>query len=147
MAKTPSETPFPAAPSGFPFTVAERVRYGDLDTQDHANNNAFGIYFESGRVALFRAVDRAGNAPGTHLVMARLTIDYLAELLYGQDITVCVGFARLGTTSLTTRAALFVGDRCHARSEATAVLIDAATRRPTPLPEALRAACAPYVLP
>ncbi len=146
MATPAPSTPIPTDPAAYPFRVEERVRFNDLDSLGHANNNAFGVYFESGRVALHRAVDTAAKAPGTQIVLARIAIDYKAELLYGQTVTVGVGFARLGNTSWTTRSALFVEGRCAAVSESVTVLIDDATRRPVPLPDALRAACAPYVL-
>lgn len=146
MSPRPASSPVPTDPAALPFRVAETVRFNDLDSLGHANNNAFGVYFESGRVALHRAVDTAVRAPGTQIVLARIAIDYLAELLYGQTVTVGIGFARLGTTSWTTWSALFADGRCAAVSEAVTVLIDDASRRPVPLPDALRAACAPYLL-
>ncbi|MDE1148879.1 MAG: thioesterase family protein [Azospirillaceae bacterium] len=135
------EPPFDlAAPASYRFWADEHVRFNDLDPVGHVNNNAFGVYFESGRVALHRDLRQATSFPGYAVVMRKITIDYLAEITYPNDVRVGTRLIRLGRTSWTTGAALFVGDRCHATSHCVSVLMDVATRRPAPLPDNLRTA-------
>ncbi len=138
----PSATP-PAAPAGkkptpllahFPHHVRDVVRYADLDAQGHVNNAVFATYFESGRVALFRARDFSIGVPGATYVLARQEIDFLRELHWPGEVVVGVGLAERGRSSFTLAQAIFSGDLCVASGRATLVMVDTETRRPRPLP-------------
>ncbi|WP_207480802.1 acyl-CoA thioesterase [Arenibaculum pallidiluteum] len=132
------------------YWIDEHVRFADLDPLGHANNNAIGAYFEASRVALFGAAGKplgggsgggsaAGTSPGTSVVLARIAIDFLAELRYGAALRVGTRVLAMGRTSVTLGAAVFADGRCAAASEGVCVLFDLATRRPTVLPDELRA--------
>lgn len=119
--------------------ITEKVRWADVDAFGHANNNAIGVYFEQVRVA---AMDRCGledRDRGLHIVLARITIDYLAELKRGDQVDIGLRVSRLGNSSITFDCAAFRGEDCVARSEAVCVLVDTAHRRATPLPDDFRA--------
>jgi acyl-CoA thioester hydrolase len=86
-----------------PFTYIHpiTVRYGDLDPQGHVNNAAYLTYLESARLGYYA---RAGIwQPGTRtgMVVARIEIDYLASITYGQAVQVGLRLDRLGEKSLT----------------------------------------------
>lgn len=131
-------------PAAYRFWAEERVRFADLDVQGHANNNAIGVYFETGRVGIMQALGRfAGDTPWT-VVVARLVVDFRAQINFPADIRVGVRILRVGNTSVTMGLAVFDGDRCAATQEAVMVLVDKATGRPTPVPEGLRAGLAAY---
>lgn len=139
----------PCAPTDaarYRFWVDEHVRFADLDALGHVNNNAFGVFFEHGRVEFLRQLGGFGqNVPWT-VVLARSTIDYRAELHYPAAIRIGLGVLRLGNTSLTLGAAVFRDAVCVAAQEAVGVIVDAVTHRPTPVPADLRAAMEPYHL-
>ncbi|MEA1677725.1 thioesterase family protein [Nitrospirillum sp. BR 11163] len=127
-----------AAAASYRFWTDERVRFNDLDPVGHVNNNAFGVYFESGRVALHQALRDKARFDGHAIVMRKITIDYLAEITYPNAVRVGTRLARLGRTSWTTASALFVGTRCHATALSVSVLVDAGSHRPAPIPDDLR---------
>ncbi|WP_252181110.1 thioesterase family protein [Azospirillum sp. B4] len=149
--------PLPPGPAGVPtgaddpsfdladaasyrFWTDEHVRFNDLDPVGHVNNNAFGVYFESGRVALHQSLRTAGDFRRHAIVMRKITIDYLAEITYPNAVRVGTRLVRLGRTSWTTGCALFVDGRCHATALSVSVLVDAGSHRPTPIPDDLRPA-------
>ncbi|HYE51998.1 MAG TPA: thioesterase family protein [Azospirillaceae bacterium] len=132
--------PDPTDPAIYRHWEAEHVRFSDLDPLGHANNNAIGVYMETGRLGFHRAVGAHRHVPGRVFVLARTVVDYRAEVLYPGDLRVGVRLVRVGRTSWTLGTGLFVGDRCAATGEAVIVLIDRETRRPSPLPDALRQA-------
>ena len=137
-------------PADYKFHHADHVRWGDMDALGHVNNNAIGVYFESARVAMLDALglgvsddsDRPAN-----VVIAKITIEFKAELHYPNAITVGLGIRRIGGASMTIEGALFAGERLIATHQAVIVLIDSATRKPTPLPDRWRDAMAPHLLP
>ncbi|MEE3626348.1 thioesterase family protein [Nitrospirillum sp. BR 11752] len=136
-----ADPPFDLAEAAsYRFWTDEHVRFNDLDPVGHVNNNAFGVYFESGRVALHHALRARVALRGHAIVMRKITIDYLAEITYPNAVRVGTRVVRLGRTSWTTGSGLFVGDRCHATALSVSVLVDAASHRPTPIPDDLRSA-------
>ena len=54
----------------FPGQATDTIRFGDLDPQGHVNQAIFLTYFESGRVAMFRATPRRWplSAPGERAI-------------------------------------------------------------------------------
>ena len=121
----------------FPFRLSDNVRFGDLDPNWHVNNAVFATYFESGRVTLMKNPDNGLMPQGLTWIMVRLDIQFRAELRWPGTFEVGLGVARLGRTSVTFEQVVFSDSRCVASALAVNVLIDEATRRPTPLTDEL----------
>ncbi|MEA1649787.1 thioesterase family protein [Nitrospirillum sp. BR 11164] len=134
-----AEPPFDLADAGsYRFWTDEHVRFNDLDPVGHVNNNAFGVYFESGRVALHQALRGRARFDRHAIVMRKITLDYLVEITYPNAVRIGTRLVRLGRTSWTTGSGLFVGGRCHATALSVSVLVDVDGHRPTPIPDDLR---------
>jgi len=117
------------------------VRYSDQDPVGHVNNNAFAVYFETGRLSFFRDSGfREGLPDSVSGVVRRMEIEWLAELLFPNEVEIGTRLVHLGTTSFTYRQAIFVGPVCHAIALTTTVAFDMVTRGKVPLGEAERAA-------
>jgi acyl-CoA thioester hydrolase len=120
----------------FPAWTREVCRFGDTDRLGHVNNAAFATFCETGRVTFLW--DEPGPPPGCAFVIARLVIDFRAELQWRDVVDIGTATIRLGRSSFTLGQGLFVAERCVATAESVLVLMDEATRRPTTLPDALR---------
>jgi acyl-CoA thioester hydrolase len=114
------------------------LRFGDTDAIGHINNTVFSVLCESGRVHLFRSKLNPTLDPGQYFVIARLAIDFRAELHYPGRVSTGTWIERLGRTSLTVRQAILAEDAVAGEAEGVCVLIDGASRRPAPLPDATR---------
>jgi len=143
----PAEKPRRAMPAlaDFPHRVNDVVRYGDLDPQGHVNNAMFSTYFESGRVAMFRARDLGIGGPSAVFALVRQEIDFLRELHWQDRIVIGSAVVALGRTSFTLTQAIFKDDDCAATGRAVMVTLDATTRKPRPLPEEIVAQLAPWM--
>ena len=126
-------------PEDFPHRTVESVRFGDLDANQHVNNAVFSTFFETGRVTLFRPLERGLMPPGLIWTLAQIAIDYRGEMNWPGTVEVCIGAAELGRTSAVFEQALFYEGNCAATARAVNVLIDSTTRRPTPIPDDIRA--------
>jgi acyl-CoA thioester hydrolase len=117
----------------FPYRLTDNVRFADLDPNQHVNNAVYATYFETGRVTLMK--DRSfGLMPeGLAWIMVRLDIHFRAELKWPATIEMGLGVSRFGRTSVTFDQVVFSGGICVASSQSVSVLIDEATRKPTPL--------------
>jgi acyl-CoA thioester hydrolase len=121
------------------FWSRDIIRFGDLDRQGHVNNARFATYCESGRVAMLEEKIRPVLGPNESFVLASITINFRREMHYPGEVEIGTRILRLGTSSLSFGQGLFCKEHCAATAETTVVLLDPATRRPTPFPEAVRA--------
>jgi acyl-CoA thioester hydrolase len=118
----------------------EHVRYADTDAQGHVNNVSFAAYLETGRTVLAQACGLPiGLHNGTHTVLARVEIDYRAELHWPASLDLGSAVVRVGRSSVTVIQGVFHGDRCVATGREVLVMVETATGRPAPLPDELRA--------
>ena len=136
-----------ADPASFSEWVRERVRYSDTDMQGHVNNLAYLAYAETGRSLLLSTGPVAatlaasgGGAPRATFLLARVEVDFLGETRWPGEVDIGTRVERLGRTSVTLGQGIFSAGACKAVARATLVLIDLATRKPTPIEGATREA-------
>ena len=116
------------------------LRYRDTDANGHVNNAVFAVLAESGRVNLFRTRLGEDERKGTYFVIAKLTIDFKAELHYPGRVRTGTWIRHLGRTSLGLAQVITTDDgRLAATSEAVCVSMSHATRRPEPFSDGTRA--------
>jgi acyl-CoA thioester hydrolase len=117
----------------YPYRISDNVRFGDLDPNQHVNNAVYATYFETGRVTLMKLLEYGLTPPGLAWIMVRLDIHFRAELHWPGTIELGLGVAKLGRTSVTFEQVVFSEGKCIASAMSVAVMIDEASRRPTPL--------------
>ena len=122
--------------SSYRCWTRDMLRYGDTDAQGHVNNATFATFCESGRVALFH--EEALRPEGANFVIARLELDYRAELRYPGAIDIGTRVLSIGRTSFRLGQAIFSGALCAATAECVMVLMDDISRKATPLTPRLR---------
>ena len=120
----------------YPLRLKDNVRFADLDVNGHVNNAVYASYFETGRVILVRDTANGLTPPGASWVLVRLDTHFRAELHWPGTIETVLGVLRLGRTSVTFDQVVFSEGKCIASTQATTVLVDTQTRKPTPLPPA-----------
>ena len=130
--------PAPAA-ADYRFWTEEKLRNADTDQQGHVNNANIATFFESGRIDILSAPAIAQVRAVTSILVVRLLTNFKKELFFPGTVRVGTRVARVGRTSLTFEQTIHAANGEVATAEATCVLIDKATRKPTPVPEALRA--------
>ena len=117
----------------FPYRLSDNVRFGDLDPNQHVNNAVYATYFETGRVTLMKDPQYGLTPPGLAWIMVRLDIHFRAELRWPGKIELGLGVSKFGRTSVSFDQVVFSEGKCVASAVSVGVLIDDATRRPTPL--------------
>jgi acyl-CoA thioester hydrolase len=117
----------------FPYRLTDNVRFADLDPNQHVNNAVYATYFETGRVSLVKDRSDGLMPAGVSWVLVRLDIHFRAELRWPGTIEMGLGVAKFGRTSVTFDQVVFSQGECAASAQSVTVLIDEATRKPTPL--------------
>ena len=126
-----TETP---QPGDFPRHSYDKLRYADTDKLGHVNNAAFSTFFETGRVELLHDPAAPLHGPGGGFVIARVTIDYVAEILWPGKVDIGTRVASVGRSSVRLEQALFQDGRHGASAESVSGHIDLAERKSRPLP-------------
>lgn len=140
MSRSPDPDPSALQADSRVVWTEDILRYGDTDANGHINNSAFAVFCESGRVNYLREALRPVEENGGFFVVAKLTIEFRAELFYPGRVRCGTWVSKLGRSSLTFSQVL-VDDagRLAGVAEAVAVVMDGPTRRPAPIAGELRA--------
>ncbi len=132
----------------------DATRWRDNDAYGHMNNVVYYEYFDSAvnrwlidSGALAAPRDAPGDAPGDAGegsvigVVAETACRFFAAVGFPETVETGLAVARIGRSSVTYRLALWgAAPEAAAVCRYVHVYVDRATRRPAPLPAALRAA-------
>jgi acyl-CoA thioester hydrolase len=115
----------------------DKLRYNDTDRQGHVNNAVFATFCETGRVAFLYDKSLALAAPGCNFVVARLAIDFRAELYFPGTVDIGTRVLKIGRSSFVVGQGVFKGDLCVATAESVGVQMNDETRKSEPLTPAM----------
>ncbi|QZP08173.1 thioesterase family protein [Caenibius sp. WL] len=117
----------------FPLRTSNKLRYADTDRQGHVNNAVFVTLLEAGRVELIYNPAAPLAGPGSAFVIARLELDFRAEIVWPGEVDIGTCVASVGRSSFRLEQALFQDKQCVATATTVIVQMDEATRRSQPL--------------
>ncbi|MGE4481698.1 acyl-CoA thioesterase [Acidocella sp.] len=122
----------------FPFRSFDKLRYGDTDRQGHVNNAVFGTFLETGRCELLEnGFGASWRQTGTSIVIARLELDFIAEILWPGQVEIGTAVSKIGNSSIRLVQVVFQEDRLVAKAQSVLVHLGP-DKRPAPLPDAAR---------
>jgi acyl-CoA thioester hydrolase len=114
----------------FPYLHVERVRFNDCDPMGHVNNAAYSTYLEQARIGVLGGLDP--------FILARVEIDFRAELRAGEEVEVRTRCARIGTKSFDLEHLISTDGRVVAEAKSVLVGYDYGAGRSVPLTDELR---------
>lgn len=124
----------------FPFWSTEKIRFGDLDRQNHVNNLAVCSYIESGRVEFReREFPEYARDQSISWLVVNFEIAFKAVIGYPGTVDVGTGILKIGKSSYVLGHGAFTGDLCIATAKTITVFGDRATEKSRPIPDDLRA--------
>lgn len=113
--------------ASYPNIKTLNTRFQDMDVNGHLNNVAFASLFENCRVQLNRGLspiaDRAGagKPDSERVLVAVVTINYLREGSYPEDVIVGTGIGKIGNSSWTLVQGMFQHGQCIATCDTVVV--------------------------
>jgi len=129
----------------FRYSALARVWFSDTDAQGVVYYGRYLPYFDHARVEYHRHLGQfeVGEA---EFVMRALQVEYHAPARFDELIECFVRVARIGRTSMTYECAAHrvEDDELMVTAAQTIVLVDRVARRPTPIPNDVRAAIAAF---
>ncbi|HKT01475.1 MAG TPA: thioesterase family protein [Rugosimonospora sp.] len=130
----------------FPVLRQLPTRWSDDDVYGHVNNVVHYLMFDT---AVNGWLIEASGTDIRRLPAIGLVVEtscrYFAELRFPETVTAGIRLERLGTSSVVYQLALFGahGEQPAAVGRFVHVYVDAALRRPVPVPDVLRAVLEP----
>lgn len=118
----------------YPIVTIEKLRFADTDQNGHISNAVCAVLCQSARMEALSASNRIALAPTHRFLIVELKIAFLAELHWPGTVEIGTRFEYVGRTSVRLDQAVFIDGLCVATAQSTIVLVDAATRRPSPIP-------------
>ena len=135
----------------FSHRMPLRVRWAEVDPQGVVFNAHYLLYADVCATEYWRAVGMRYPADfeplASDLYVRKATVDYRAAALYDDELEVCGRIARIGTSSLQFSVEMFrrrQSDALLVAVELVYVYVDAASKAPRPVDEALRAKIRAY---
>lgn len=120
------------------FTETLQPRFLETDALGHINNTVIPQWFEQARTPIFKLFTPDLNVKNWSLILARIEIDFLAELHYGKEVSLKTGLTKIGRSSMhILQTATQSGTDC-ARGKAIIVHYDFVQRQSLSLPTNIR---------
>lgn len=120
----------------FALRTGDKLRYGDTDRQGHVNNAVFATFLETGRVELL--YNEALADLGAAFVIARLELDFLAEVNWPGEVEIGTAVLDVGRSSFKLFQKVFQDGKPVAQAVTVIVQMSESTRRSQPLSERAR---------
>lgn len=120
------------------FSMTVTPRFYETDALGHINNTVVSGWFESGREPIFRLFNPSLALTEWNLILARVEIDYVAQIQYGSDVTLLAGIEKIGNSSFVVAQEAWQDNVCVARGKAVQVFFNYRTQKSEPVPEQFR---------
>lgn len=123
----------------YPYMTSEKVRFGDIDRQNHVNNLAICSYIECSRVEM-REVNFPGIArdPANAWLVVHFEVSFKASTGYPGTVDVGTGVIKIGNSSYVLGHGVFAGNTCLATARTTTVFGNRETGGKRRIPDNLR---------
>ena len=118
-----SRSPTPSA-GEFPVWTVEKFRFADTDRNGHITNSVFAICCQNARMELLCDPTRVPVPASSQFVIARLLLEFRAEMHWPGTVAVGTRVERVGRSSVTLMQGLFIDERCVAIAESVVALTD-----------------------
>ncbi len=129
------------------FSTPISPRVYETDAFGHINNTVVPGWFEKGREPLFRIFTPDLNIRTMPLIIARIEVDFLAELHYGSDVEVRSWLRKIGNSSMQIVQEAWQGGVCGARGVCVMLHFDYASKKAEPIPVDIRRQLEEHLIP
>lgn len=114
-------------------------RFGDTDALGHINNVAVANWFEDGRRPMFRFFTPDLDPKKWKLIIAKIEIEYKAQMDFGAEVDLELEIERVGTSSFTVLQRAVQNGVTGAVGRTVVIHYDYSEQRSRPIPEPVRA--------
>ena len=128
------------------FSTVISPRFYETDAFGHINNIVVAGWFETGREAIFRVFTPELEPQKLPLILARIEVDFVAQIYYGSEVEIRTGIEKFGRTSFIVVQEAWQKGALVARGRAVQVYFNHDSQQSEPLPQAYRDVLAQHLV-
>lgn len=83
------------------LTINLQPRFSETDALGHINNTVVPVWFETARVPVFEIFNPSQNLKQWNLILAKIEVNYVAQMSYNASVEIRTFVSRIGTSSIT----------------------------------------------
>ncbi|QTH65170.1 acyl-CoA thioesterase [Psychrosphaera ytuae] len=122
------------------FSITLQPRFAETDALQHINNTVIPVWFESARPGIFKIFNPEQNIQEWNLIIAKIEVNYLAQIHYGPEVEIRTHISKLGRSSMTILQEVWQSGKRAAWGETVMVKFDYQTNQASPISEQERKA-------
>ncbi|MCP5161556.1 MAG: acyl-CoA thioesterase [Hahellaceae bacterium] len=120
------------------FTLEINPRFSETDALGHVNNTVLPVWFEDARTPVFRLFTPDLDHKKWRLIIARVEVDFVGELFYGEPIEIRTWIDKLGNSSMVIAQEAWQNHRVGAKGRAVMIHYDYNEKKAIPIPDDIR---------
>lgn len=127
------------------FSTTVSPRFYETDAFGHINNIVVAGWIETGREDIFRVFTPDLDPKKLPLILARIEVDFVAQIYYGCEVEIRTQLEKLGNSSFVVIQEAWQKGALAARGRAVQVYFNHATQTSEPLPDEYREVLSQHV--
>ncbi len=120
------------------FTSVIQPRFAETDALGHINNCVLPVWFEQARTPIFEIFVPGLGIRQWNLILAKIEVEFVAELFYGVAVEIRTWIERIGNSSVQVYQEAWQNGKLCARGRAVQVHFDHGIEQSKPIPDAIR---------
>ena len=117
------------------LTMPVTARFSETDALGHINNTVVPVWFEAAREPIFKIFNPELNLAEWNLIIAKIEVNYLAQIHYQGDIEIHTYISKIGTASFNVLQEVHQAGEKVAFGECVMVKFDYQHSKSMPLDE------------
>ncbi len=128
------------------FSETFNPRFSETDALGHINNTTIPVWFEQGRTPIFQFFTPNLDPKNWKLIIARIEVDFKAEIFLNAPVTIKTGFEKIGNSSMTVKQQVWQHDKLCAEGRTALIHFDWTAKKPKAIPADIRLQLEPYLI-
>ncbi|MRI33204.1 thioesterase [Endozoicomonas sp. OPT23] len=113
-------------------------RFCETDALGHINNTVVPEWFEHARTPIFKMFTPDLDTNNWKLIIARIEVEYTAQLQYNSDVILKTCLEKVGNSSMYIHHEAWQNDVLAARGKAVLIHYDYENECSSPIPDSIR---------
>lgn len=120
------------------WTSTLQPRFSETDALGHVNNTVLPVWFEEARTPIFKLFSPGMEITDWHLIIAKIDVEFLAEIFYGKEVEVRTYMTKIGNASMVIGHEAWQNGKMVSKGSAILVHFDHKAKVSKPIPEEIR---------
>jgi acyl-CoA thioester hydrolase len=120
------------------FSYKLQPSFSETDALGHVNNTVVPVWFEQAREPIFKIFVPDLSIANWNLIIAHIEVDFLSELVYGEEVEIQTGLSKLGNSSMTIVQTAWQKGEIRAKGQAVMIHYNYAEKSAVAIPDAIR---------